>query len=198
MIDHILHFWFGENGDNSIEPHISKRWFSGTKALDQQITELFGRAWQQAVAGELDDWLVTPRGRLALVVLVDQMGRNIHRGTAAAFLGDELTRQWLKQGLATGQHFSLAIIERSFFYMPLQHSELLADQLQSVALFEQLLAEAPGSLRKHLQSSLDYARHHAEIIERFNRFPHRNAVLGRESSNEERDYLANGGARFGQ
>ena len=198
MIDHILHFWFGDSDGSNIDPQARKRWFSGTKTLDRQITESFGGAWQQAIAGELDDWLATPRGRLALVVLVDQMGRNMHRGTAAAFSGDELARQWLKQGLAADQHFSLTLIERSFFYMPLQHSELLADQLQSVALFEQLLAEAPDSLRGYLQSSLDYARHHAEIIERFNRFPHRNAALGRESTDEEQLYLEQGGARFGQ
>lgn len=196
MIDHILHFWFGDNDD--LDPRISKRWFSGTVAFDREVEQLFGRVWQQAIAGELNDWLVSPRGRLALVVLVDQLGRNIHRGQAEAFIGDELARQWVKEGLSAGQHFSLTIIQRGFFYMPLEHSELLADQLQSVALFEQLLADAPEALRGHVISQLDYARHHANIIERFDRFPHRNMVLGRQSTNDEIEYLKQGGARFGQ
>ena len=198
MIDLILQFWFGDCRDDAVDPVAQKRWYSGGESLDREIRERFGDALLRISRGELDDWQASARGRLAGVILLDQFSRNIHRGSAEAFACDPLARQWVKAGLAEGEHFKLSVIERSFFYMPLEHSELLADQLQCVSLFEELLAEAPVSLQPYVQSALDYARHHADIIERFNRFPHRNQALARAPTECEQQYLEEGGARFGQ
>ena len=132
------------------------------------------------------------------MILLDQFTRNIYRGDARAFAGDPQARELVKQGLATGLDKALTPIQRSFFYMPLEHSESLQDQDQCVALFEQLLEEVPQQGKAVIQSSLDFAIKHRDIIRQFGRFPHRNQAIGRSSTPEEQAYLNSGGARFGQ
>ncbi|MCB1969408.1 MAG: DUF924 domain-containing protein [Geminicoccaceae bacterium] len=169
-----LDFWFDKES--------KARWFNSTKAFDatcrEQALHLLDRAWD----GELDGWATTARGALALVILLDQMPRNIFRGTARAFAFDGKARMASAKALGAGQDGELDKVQRSFLYMPFEHSEDPADQRRSVELFAAL-----GDPVK-----LDYALQHQAIIERFGRFPHRNKALGRESTPGELAYLAAG------
>jgi uncharacterized protein (DUF924 family) len=146
--------------------------------------------------GERDTWLGTTRGRLALVIVLDQFSRNMFRGNQSGFAGDERALAAALEGLALGADKSLALDERIFLYMPLMHSEQLAHQQRSLELFTGLLEGQPEALRGYLSSSVDYARRHLEIVERFGRFPHRNAVLGRASTPEELEFLKQPGSSF--
>src|SRR5690606_119569 len=134
-------------------------------------------------------WLAPPRGRLALVILIDQFSRNLFRGDARAFAHDALARRWVSEGLDAGADRALRAIERVFFYLPLEHSESLADQQRSVALFERLCADVPPALQGTFAGYLDYAVRHRDVIVRFGRFPHRNASLGRATTPEEAEFL---------
>ena len=135
---------------------------------------------------------------MALIILLDQFTRNIFRGSPRAFEGDERARSVLNAALARGFDHSLSYKERCFIYMPLEHSESLADQQRCVELFEALLAQAPAAYHANIGSSLNFAIKHRDIIREFGRFPHRNEILGRMATPEEMRYLADGGARFGQ
>jgi uncharacterized protein (DUF924 family) len=147
------------------------------------------------LAGGLRDWDrepdLEPYGALARLVLLDQFTRNVFRGSARAFAGDELARDAALALIERGGERALSPVQRVFVYLPLEHAEDMALQQRSVALFEALAAEDPG-----LESTADYARRHREVIARFGRFPHRNAALGRESTAEERAYLAQPGSGF--
>lgn len=195
----ILAFWFGPDSDDPEQlRHHYDRWFRADHALDETIRERFGTMVADAAAGHLDDWTDTARGTLALVVLLDQFPRNIHRGTAAAFACDPLALAHCHRGLARGFDRELKPIERSFFYLPLEHAETSAAQTASVAAFTRLRDEAPAAFRSFAQNNLDYAIEHRELIEQFGRFPHRNDLLGRESTAAERAFLAATTNRFGQ
>ena len=148
--------------------------------------------------GALDGWAGTPPGRLALVVLLDQMPRNIHRGSPGAFAHDAEAAAHCVAGIDSGQDRSLHPVERIFLYMPLQHAEDRGLQRRSVEQFESLAAEADEAWRDYFAENVRYARLHHDIVERFGRFPHRNRILGRESTEEERRYLADGAPTFGQ
>ncbi len=194
----VLDFWLG---DGLLHGWPSKdmgdRWFGAGAALDHEIAERFGRLVTQALGGGLGDWARTPPSRLALVVLLDQLPRNIHRGTAQAFAGDARAQTLALDALGRDEDAALPWVGRVFLYMPLTHAEDLGLQARCVERFERLLSEAPAALRKTLQGSLRFARAHRDIIERFGRFPHRNEVLGRTSSAAEREFLKSG-PRFGQ
>ena len=153
---------------------------------------------QKATQGQLTSWEQYPRGRLALIVLLDQFSRNIYRGTAQAFAQDELALSLCLQGIDIGHDLALRPIERTFYYLPMEHPESLEIQDKCVQHYEQLVASVPPPTAKELQSSLDYAISHRDIIARFGRFPHRNKLLGRASTAAEREYLSQGGATFGQ
>jgi uncharacterized protein (DUF924 family) len=198
MIETILNYWFADIGDGFDIGQQQTRWYGGSEDLDNEIRAQFAPWLQKAKAGLLTDWTVTAQGTLALVLLLDQFSRNIHRGEGEAFVGDEQALVIVKAGIEDGVDRQLSWVQRSFFYMPFEHSEQLSDQDRVVALFEQLLQQAPDAGAKYLQSCLSFARHHREIIQQFGRFPHRNASLQRESTAQELAYLTDGGARFGQ
>lgn len=174
----VLDFWF----DPANQPH----WFKKSVAFDKAVRERLGGAHEAAAAGRLDDWRATPEGALALVVLLDQVPRNIHRGTPRAFATDPAALAVAKAAIDKGFDRDLGRDQKLLLYLPLEHSEALADQERSVVLFS-----AMGSA-KHT----DYAVRHRDIIARFGRFPHRNAILGRASTDEELRFLEEPGSSF--
>lgn len=195
--DAVLRFWFGDHPDEVLAIQAqSARWFRREAAFDDQIRTRFGALREAAIAGTLDDWRVSPRERLALIILVDQFSRNLFRASAQAFAHDALARRWCVDGLARGDDRQLLPVERWFFYLPLEHSESLDDQQRSVALFTALRDEASADWRPMFAGALDFAEKHRVIIERFGRFPHRNAVLGRVSTAEELAFLEQPGSSF--
>lgn len=184
MSDHIsaeavIAFWYS--------PEMRKCWFSSTPALDAEIRDRFGALWRRAAAGELDDWKNQPDRCLALIIVLDQFPLNMFRGQALGFKTERQAIEAAKYAVRQGYDRVIPAERLAFLYMPLMHSEQLEDQEASVRLFE-----AAG-----LNDNVSFARHHRDIIEQFGRFPHRNAILGRESRQEERDYLASKDAFLG-
>lgn len=198
-IEEMLSFWFGEiDADGLAKQEQAKRWFRASAETDKLIRERFESDLQKAIQGQLPSWEQYPRGRLALIVLLNQFSRNIYRGTAQAFAQDELALSLCLQGIDIGHDLALRPIERTFYYLPMEHTENLEIQDKCVQHYEQLVASVPPATAKKLQSSLDYVISHRDIIARFGRFPHRNKLLGRASTAAEREYLSQGGATFGQ
>ncbi|MCH8530085.1 MAG: DUF924 domain-containing protein [Saccharospirillum sp.] len=191
----VLDFWFGDQ--EPPEAAYQKRWFTGGEELDRIICERFKTQHQRAVEGELQAWLSHPQGRLAKIILVDQFSRNIYRGEAAAFAWDSLACQWSEDALKNGHLDALSASGRMFCLMPLMHSEHEDHHHLLDREAQQLLKRFPDQ-EAFLESFVQAAQQHREIIVRFGRYPHRNAVLGRESTAEEADYLAGDAARFGQ
>jgi uncharacterized protein (DUF924 family) len=193
----ILDFWFGANPDDGAMPkERAKLWWSKNKEVDDEIRRRFENHVVMAVSGELNDWLSTPRGRLALIILTDQFPRNIYRDAARAFSCDAQALTWCIEGLERGVDRDLRPIERVFFYFPLEHAESLEHQELSVQCFSELIAIVPAEQKSTFEEYLDYAIRHRQIIQRFGRFPHRNKILGRESTPEELVYLAEPGSSF--
>jgi uncharacterized protein (DUF924 family) len=184
----VLDFWFDQNH--------AAYWYKSDAAFDQQIRARFGTLFEQAVAGELDDWAATPTGWLALLILLDQFSRNLYRNDARAWAQDVKAQRLALSGLASGMDQSLSAQQRVFAYMPLEHAENIELQHQVVQLFETLREQVPEEQRAHFGEYVDYARRHREVIARFGRFPHRNALLGRASTADEKMYLAQPGAGF--
>jgi uncharacterized protein (DUF924 family) len=178
--EQILDFWFADSlaGTTDLTAH-SARWFRGGPAFDRT----------RAGRGQLDGWAATPRGRLALILLLDQFARNAWRGSARAYRFDARAVALCREGLKGGADRALAPLEREFFYMPLLHSERPEDQALGVACFERLLADAPAALAPHFRQSVATARRYRAVIGRFGRFPHRNELLGRRSVFSERLFL---------
>lgn len=192
-------FWFGTLPDATTwDEKTTKRWYSGGEALDREIEERFG-AWITAAAnGELDGWKEEARGQLCMIVLLDQFTRNVFRGSGDAFQHDPLARELALDLIDSGRKDELYPIEQVLVFMPLEHSEELALQERCVELFEALTDEVPESITDTFANFTQYAVKHRDIIARFGRFPHRNALLGRESTPEEVAYLNDGGETFGQ
>ena len=184
----VLAFWFAEES--------AAHWFAADAAFDAQIRTRFGAVATAAADGELDGWTRTPLGWLALLILLDQFSRNLHRNDAKAWAQDPKALSLALAGIERGDDQALPPLQRVFAYLPLEHAEDLAVQHRSVALFEALCAESQPEQRASFEGFLDYARRHRDVIERFGRFPHRNAVLGRSSTAEEAIYLAQPGAGF--
>jgi uncharacterized protein (DUF924 family) len=162
-------------------------WFAHDPAFDRAIADRFTDTHLAASRGELSAWEDDATGALALVLLTDQMPRNLYRGSAHAFATDALARNIAERALARGFDRAFEPALRQFFYLPFEHHEDPAAQARAVALYEELLADGGG------QQGVDYAHLHAGLIARFGRFPHRNAVMGRLSTPEETAYLADGG-----
>ncbi|MEO5559113.1 MAG: DUF924 family protein [Dokdonella sp.] len=193
----LLDFWLGTSAsDADVILQRGSLWFGGGADVDASIRARFGELREAAITGLLDDWLAFARGRLALVILVDQFSRNLFRADAHAFAHDGIALAWCKQGLDAGTDRALRPIERVFFYLPLEHSEVLADQQRSVALFRALPGEGGAGVHAAFANFLDYAQRHRDIIARFGRFPHRNAVLGRPSTTQEIAFLGQSGSSF--
>lgn len=193
-----LDFWLGEGYASGWPARdMGAQWFGGGPELDRQIASRFGPQVAEALAGGLRDWEDDPLERLALVILLDQFPRNIHRGQARAFAGDPRAQQLVQDALAQGMHEKLPWVGRMFLYMPLMHAEDLPLQEEGVRRFRQLAADAPKALRASLSSSLRFAEQHRDIIARLGRFPYRNNALGRTNTALEFEFLKDG-PRFGQ
>lgn len=178
----ILDFWFGPAGSET-RGQDRLEWFTKDTAFDAAIRDRFARATERAAAGGFREWEETSDGALALLILLDQFPRNLHRGQAAAFAGDARARAVADRAIARGFDRGRPDGERIFFYLPFEHSEDLADQDRACALFA-ALTQSPKAA-----SYLDYAERHRAVIRRFGRFPHRNAALGRASTEAERAFL---------
>lgn len=194
----LLEFWFGDPSDQANLEGRNKLWFSSTRAQDRELRERFGALHVRAAAGELGAWMDGPRTALALIVLLDQLTRNLYRGAAAAFANDARALMCSRQCIERGFDSALYLAERTFLYMPFQHSEDPAVQRRSVELFEALAQTGSAPFDSFAENVHKHAVLHCEIVERFGRFPHRNALLGRPSTKSEKEYLEQGGRRFGQ
>lgn len=197
--DEVLQFWLGTaRPSNSEALQHKQQWFSKSDELDARIRQRFEPAVQAALTGRLSGWTDGVWDTLARIILLDQFTRNIYRGTPESFAGDPLALQ-LALGLCdSGQDQALPSVLRVFVYLPLEHAEDEALQQRSVELFAQLRDghPEPAELQTYLQGTWDYALRHQAVIARFGRFPHRNAILGRTSTEEEQAYLAQPGAGF--
>lgn len=167
----MVDFWFSEEA--------SKHWFNSTREFDQQLLAEYGACWQQAKQGRLDQWEETAIGSLALVILLDQIPLNIFRGKPDSFSTEAQSILVSRAAIDRGFDTELTTGQKSFLYMPFMHSENRQDQTLALELFDQ-----PG-----LEGNLRFSKHHHDIVERFGRFPHRNEILGRESSQAEIEYL---------
>jgi uncharacterized protein (DUF924 family) len=196
--EEILAFWFGAAFDPAAPPAADRQrlWFGKNDATDRLIRERFGGDVERAARGGLERWAGEPRGRLALIILLDQFTRNIYRDSPQAFACDHKALALCRDGVTHGHDRALPPLQRVFFYLPMEHAEDLAEQERCVAAFETLLTEAPPGAEKAFEGFLDYARRHRDIIARFGRFPHRNAVLGRPSTAEEQEFLTRPGSSF--
>lgn len=198
-IEAVLSFWFRDSGASA--PKIDRRmdtWFGSDPAFDAEIQESFGDDVDKATRGELDHWATTPRGRLALILLIDQFRRNLFRGTAEAFSADSKALKLCLEGAIQGQDQGLDAIQRAFFYMPLQHAESMKVQTKSVALFNQLAEAVSPTFRETFLTIAHFAELHHDIVAQFGRFPHRNAILGRENTPAENEFLSGDSPDFGQ
>lgn len=176
--DEILKFWFEE-----IEP---KAWFAKDLAFDQGIKTRFGELLSQAINGELYHWRTTPQGRLAEIIVLDQFSRNIHRDTPLAFAADPMALALAQEAVAAGVDKQLQPKQVPFLYMPYMHSESRAIHEVALILFN----------REGAENNLAFEQRHKAIIDRFGRYPHRNAILGRQSTQEELAFLAEPGSSF--
>ena len=189
-----VEFWLGSAPDDlESVSRASKRWYLKDDGFDAEIRDRFGAAIEQARRGVFADWAETPEGALGLVILLDQFSRNAYRGTANAFAGDPVALAVAGGAVERGFDRELACPGRAFLYHPFEHSEDAGDQQRAVALFETLAAEAPPPWRGFAADFVPYAHAHRDIIARFGRFPHRNAILGRVNTVAERAYLDRGG-----
>ncbi|HEY5667036.1 MAG TPA: DUF924 family protein [Gammaproteobacteria bacterium] len=200
QIGQVLDFWFDGDPAECDDPQaLMRKWFSGTPDQDRELEENFGSLAKAAARGELDAWTTTPAGRLALIILLDQLPRSLYRGTPDAFASDPKALSITLQGLDQGQDNSLHALERIFFCMPLQHAESREVQSRSCKVFDALADSVTADpLASVLRSASDYAHEHCRIVDRFGRFPHRNQTLGRESSEAELEFLNSGGPTYGQ
>jgi uncharacterized protein (DUF924 family) len=189
----VLRFWFPQHlsDDHAAMVRQFEWWFRG--GADAAIAERFTAVLERAARGDLDHWAQSPRSRLALIVVLDQFSRSIYRGTARAFAQDPKALELALEGIAIGHYATLKTPwEKTFFLLPLGHSEELAHLEKAVELAEQLAAQAQPELRRILEHSAAQARGHRDVIARFGRHPHRNALLGRPSTPEELEYLTSG------
>lgn len=198
-IDDILSFWFKEQALSA--PQIDRRmdtWFGEDAVFDHELEKEFASDIEQACEGELDHWADDPRGRLALILLIDQFRRNIHRNTADAFSKDKLALKLCVEGAMEKKDKGLTPIQKVFFYMPLQHTESARVQAKSVELFTRLAESVSPTYQETFLTIAQFAELHKDIIDQFGRFPHRNKLLGRENTPEEDEYLAGDSPDFGQ
>ena len=196
-VSEILSFWFG---DDSAQPLArSERWFQPNADFDREVESRFASMLEKAPSGAFDDWKQTSRPTLAFIILLDQFSRNIYRDDMRAFHLDEMALDCCLRGLERGLEASLTLVERWFFVMPLMHAEALEIQNRSVERFLALAVEAEGEgplMQEALAGTLVFAARHREVIARFGRFPHRNALLGRETTPEESKFMEEHGQGF--
>jgi uncharacterized protein (DUF924 family) len=184
----VLDFWFGAGG-SPVSGQVRDLWFTKSEATDAEIRERFGAAIDAALRGELEYWIQSAEGSLALVIVLDQFTRNVFRDTSRAFAGDAAALGHARDLVYSGADRHFGTLQRWFIYMPFEHSENLVDQYEALRLFAALADDGESA-------PLDWARKHFEVILRFGRFPHRNAILGRASTPEEAEFLHQPGSRF--
>jgi uncharacterized protein (DUF924 family) len=186
----VLDFWFAAEGTPE-HGAVRDLWFRKSDETDRQIAERFGPLIEQALRGELEAWAAEPRSALAQIVLLDQFTRNSFRDTPRAFAGDKRALAAAMALVGSRQDEALLPVQRVFVYLPFEHAEGIGMQEEALRLFTRLVTEAP-----ELQNMLDYAQRHHAVVQRFGRFPHRNAILGRQSTAEEIEFLKQPGSRF--
>jgi uncharacterized protein (DUF924 family) len=198
-IDEILSFWFKEQALSA--PQIDRRmdiWFGADAEFDAAIKAEFEDDMERASEGQLDHWADEPRGRLALILLIDQFRRNVYRNTAKAFSHDKLALKLCVEGAMAKKDKGLTPIQKVFFYMPLQHAESAKVQAKSVELFNKLAESVSPTYQETFLTVAQFAELHKDVIDQYGRFPHRNELLGRDNTPEEDEYLANDSPDFGQ
>jgi uncharacterized protein (DUF924 family) len=191
--EEVLSYWFPDNdifdADQDTFGRQIQWWFAGGSEVDTEITRRFGEVLEQARRGDLDHWADTPRGRLALIVVLDQFSRNVYRGSPLSYAQDEKALELAVEGIDAGMDRELSSMERIFFWMPLGHSEDLSLQERVVHHQEEIAADAPPHLRAMAEFGISQAKGARDVIARFGRHPHRNQILGRTSTPEELEYL---------
>ena len=186
----VLDFWFAAKGEPE-HGAVRDLWFRKSEATDRQIAERFGPLIEQALRGELEAWAAEPHSALAQIVLLDQFTRNSFRDTPRAFAGDKRALAAAMAMVGSRQDEALLPVQRVFVYLPFEHAEGIGMQEEALRLFTRLVADAAG-----LQNMLDYAQRHHDVVQRFGRFPHRNVILGRQSTAQEIEFLKQPGSRF--
>ena len=186
----VLDFWFGAPGSPA-HGQARAAWFRKSDAFDAEIAQRFGPLIEQALRDELRDWDAEPEAALAHILLLDQFTRNAFRDSPRAFAGDALALEAARAMVTSQQDMALLPIQRAFVYLPFEHAEDPAAQEEAVRLFTRLVVQAP-----ELTGMLDFALRHRAVIARFGRFPHRNALLGRASTEEELAFLREPGSHF--
>ncbi len=194
----VLDYWIGPaTHDHLAADRLHKRWFIKRAETDAFIAKTFSATLTALADGLANAWAAAgPRQSLAAIIVLDQFSRNIYRGRAEAFAFDGLAVNLALRGLKTGDHIDLTEVEKSFFFLPLEHSESSEHQDLCVEHFEQLVQNARPSFRPLCARSLDYAHQHRDIIRMFGRFPHRNSILGRDNTPAEELHLSKPGAGF--
>lgn len=196
----LLHFWFGDNiGTYQSYEERFPFWFRGPQSFDHEIQTRFESWIPMAASGELSNWEQQPHGALALIILQDQFPRNIYRGTEKAFAYDVNALRIATKVVDSGMDHELEFVERLFVYLPFEHSEDIEIQTLSIRKFTELVElHGDGYFHEATANSLEYAQMHYDIIKKFGRFPHRNDILGRESTAKEVEFMAAGAETFGQ
>lgn len=196
ILDDIHHYWFGElKSPTDRNPEKAEIWFKQSDATDARIRDAYGRFIAEAAAVDWDVDALSRAEQVGLVVLLDQFPRNIFRGSGQSFAYDGKAREIAGRLIASGlDRYYLA--EQTFVCLPFEHSETVADQDRSVFLFAKMAVEAPAGWEEDKRGGLDYATRHRDLIRRFGRFPHRNAMLGRESTEDEKAFIAEKGRGF--
>ena len=193
----ILDFWFGEDlKDVASVSAASKRWFEKNQRFDDEIRTRFGAHPDAAITGRLEDWITEDEGLLALILVLDQFPRNIYRNTPNSFAYDEAALRYALEALERNLHQRLHPLQAVFLYLPLEHSENLLMQQRCVRGLQTLESQRGGMWREKIGGFLRYAIAHCEVIEQFGRFPHRNKILGRDSTPAEKEFLASGKGAF--
>ena len=197
MMDYgeILEYWFGDlKNDDYFPARKAKIWYRKDEKVDMYIRENFFEVWLKACEGKLEHWHNDSRGILAAIIVLDQFSRHLFRDNAKAYAQDKICVDLCLQSLASAQQ--LFTLEKAFWYMPLQHSESLELQEKSVELYKTLVGNANEKIREQVYGFYDYACAHRDVIKRFGRFPHRNAILQRESTEAELKFLQRRGSMF--
>lgn len=191
-IHEILDFWFGNLGSADLPTSDrTSLWFGENDTIKHQLVKTFRSEFDAAINGDLAEWTKTPRGRLALIILLDQFPRYLHRHTPKAFAYDSEAQQLCIEGLREKMDHSLTLIERVFFYMPLVHAEDSETQEKSIRLYQELVSLSMSETTQVYQLFLAYAYAHFRVIKEFGRFPQRNRILGRDSTPAEAAFLKN-------
>lgn len=199
IVPEIISFWLSDS-QSSPEAAFARRdwWYKGGAPVDKEIQERFGEQVARACERKLPDWNTSPEGAFALILLLDQFTRNIYRGTPDAWAGDPLAFNVVEEAMKKGFDRTLHPVSRIWLYHPFHHSESIEQQDRGIALLHEIKSGAPDAWHAYIDRSIWGWTRHRNIVARFGRFPHRNDILGRETTEEERAFLASDGEAFGQ